>query len=161
MMPLIKRLSFSVAFLLAVLPSCTGRASDTSKVADLTGEYRIVSGERNGVPIDPKELEAVITIRDTTITAYDRDRKETFSATYTIETIRKPWQITMTSIKAPATGVVAKGLIETDQNQVKLIYALPKGETPTAFKADEQQQMFVLAKTDATTSNGAMPPAGM
>lgn len=160
MMHLIKRFSFSVAFLLAVLPSCTGRASDTPKAADLTGEYRIISGERNGNSLDPKELDAVITIRDITITAYDKDRKETFSATYTIDTVRKPWQITMTSIKAPEAGVVAKGLIDIDQDRVRLIYALPKGQTPTDFKAGEQQHMFVLAKTEAASPNGEMPPAG-
>jgi uncharacterized protein (TIGR03067 family) len=160
-MPYFSKLSwFVIVCATAVLPACTNSSSDTPQSANITGDYRIVSGERNGVPIDPKELDAVITIRDTTITAYDRDRKETFSATYTIETIRKPWQITMTSIKAPETGVVAKGLIEADQDRLKLIYALPKGQTPTDFQAGEQQQMFVLAKTNAATSNERMPPAG-
>jgi hypothetical protein len=40
---------------LAILPACTGRSSDPPK-ADLSGEYRIIIGERNGTPIDQKEL---------------------------------------------------------------------------------------------------------
>ena len=46
-----------LAMLLLIAPACTGRSSDQPK-ADLTGEYRIVGGERNGVPIDQNELDA-------------------------------------------------------------------------------------------------------
>src|SRR5690349_9794537 len=100
----------AIALLLFVVPACTGRSSDSPKVANLTGEYRIISGERNGALIDQKELsDATITIRDKTITAYDRERKETFAATYTLETKQTPWEITMISTKAPEVGVIAKG----------------------------------------------------
>mgnify|MGYP003476877049 CR=1 len=53
----------------------------------------------------------------------------------------------MTSVKAPETGAIAKGLIEADKNSVKLIYALPHGQPPTDFRAGEQQQMVVMEKT--------------
>jgi uncharacterized protein (TIGR03067 family) len=153
------RSCFAVAFLLLVVPACTGRSSEPPKAADLTGDYRIVSGERNGAPIDQNELsDTTIHISAQTITAYDKDRKETFVATYTLETNRIPWQITMISTKAPETGVVSKGLIQAEQNQVKLVYALPNGQPPTEFKAGERQQMFVLAKTDAAPRTNA--PAG-
>ena len=39
---------------------------------------------------------------------------------------------------------MAKGLIEKKGDTVKLIYALPGGETPTEFKTKEKQLMFVL-----------------
>ncbi|ALA59278.1 TIGR03067 domain-containing protein [Nitrospira moscoviensis] len=138
----------ALALVLIGVPACTNQSSEQPK-AKLTGEYRIVSGERNGAAIDPKELDdAVITIGESTITAYDKERKETFAATYTLETKRKPWEITMTSTQAPQTGVVTKGLIEADKDKVKLVYALPDGKPPTEFKTGEQQQMFVLAKTE-------------
>ena len=92
--------------------------------------------------------DATITIRDKTITAYDKERKETFAATYTLETKQTPWEITMISTKAPEVGVIAKGLIEIKQNSVKLIYALPNGQPPTDFKAGQQQQMFDMVKID-------------
>lgn len=148
------------AMCIAILPGCTGRSSDATKHANLTGEYRIASGERNGVAIDAKELDAIITIRDNTITAYDKERKETFAVTYTLETNRKPWQIIMISTKAPEIGVISKGLLEVDNNTVKLIYALPNGQPPTDFKTGERQQMFVLAKTDVASPNGAVVPPG-
>lgn len=138
---------FSVLLILALVPACT-RSADAPKAAGLTGQYTIVSGERNGSAIDPQELDqATITIAEHTITAYDKERKETYAATYKLETHRTPWEITMTSTKAPETGVVAKGLIQAEPERVTLIYALPNGQPPTEFKAGPQQQMFVLAKT--------------
>lgn len=144
----------AIALILFIAPACTGRSSDQPK-ADLTGEYRIVSGERNGIPIDQSELtDAAIYINDKTIIAYDKERKEMFAATYTLETNRIPWQITMISTKAPDVGEIAKGLVETDQDRVKLIYALPNGQPPTEFKAGERQQMFVMMKTGTVPAKG-------
>jgi len=143
-----KRWRLILVLVLAILPACTGRSSDPPK-ADLSGEYRIIIGERNGTPIDQKELsDATITIGYKTITVYDNERKETFAATYTLETKQTPWQITMISTKAPEIGVIAKGLIEANQNSVKLIYALPNGQSPTDFKAGPHQQMFDMVKID-------------
>jgi uncharacterized protein (TIGR03067 family) len=136
--------------------ACTNQSTDEPKSTQLVGVYRIISGERNGTPISPEELDqATVTISRDTIAAYDKERKETFAAAYTIETERSPWQITMTSTKAPETGVVSKGLVQADQEQVKLIYALPNGQAPTEFKTGEQQQMFVLGKTGQGTKAGS------
>lgn len=145
---------FAVALLLFVVPACTGRSPDQPK-ANLTGEYRIVSGERNGAPIDQGELtDTSIYINDKTIIAYDKDRKEMFAVTYTLETKQDPWHITMVSTKAPEVGAVSKGLVEADQNKVTLIYALPNGQPPTDFKAGQQQQMFVMEKAGTAGTKG-------
>lgn len=140
--------------LCALLPACTGRSSDQPK-ADLIGEYRIVSGERNGAPIDQNELkDAAVYINDKTIIVYDKERKEMFASTYTLETNQKPWHVTLISTKAPDVGATAKGLVESDQNKVKLIYALPNGQPPTTFRAGEQQQMFVMEKAGMAGAKG-------
>jgi uncharacterized protein (TIGR03067 family) len=136
----------ALAILLFVVPACTGRSSDQPKT-DLTGEYRIVSGERNGAPINQRELtDTSIYINDKTIIAYDKERKEMFASTYTLETTQSPWRITMISTKSSDVGAVAKGLVKTDRNTITLIYALPKGHPPTDFRAGEHQQMFVMEK---------------
>ena len=148
------KFSLVIAFLVFLMPACTGRSPDQPK-ADLTGEYRIVSGERNGASIDQTELtDTAIYITDKTIIAYDKERKEMFAATYTLETKQAPWQITMISTKSPDVGAVAKGLVEADQNKVKLIYALPNGQPPTDFKAGQQQQMFVMVKSGTAAAKG-------
>ena len=148
------KFSLVIVILLFLVPACTGRSPDQPK-ADLTGEYRIVSGERNGASIDQTELtDTAIYITDKTIIAYDKERKEMFAATYTLETKQAPWQITMISTKSPDVGAVAKGLVEADQNKVKLIYALPNGQPPTEFKAGQQQQMFVMVKSGTAAAKG-------
>lgn len=144
----------ALSIFLAAIPACTGQSSSTSK-ADFTGEYRIVSGERNGAPIAQGELtDTSVYINDKTIIAYDRERKEMFAATYTLETQQAPWHITMVSTKSADVGAIAKGLVEADHNKVKLIYALPNGRSPTEFKAGEQQQMFVLEKAGVAGAKG-------
>lgn len=149
-----------IAICCVLLPACTKSSSDTPNAATLLGDYYIVSGERDGTPIDPNKLDAVITIRDKTITAYDKERNESFAATYTLETNKRPWRITMISTKAPETGVISKGLIEAGENTTKLIYALPNGQPPTDFTAGERQQMFVLVKADASQQDDVTAPAG-
>ncbi len=132
--------------------ACTNQSTEPTNAIHLAGEYRIVSGERNGAAIDPHELDASITITEHLITAYDKERKETFAATYELDTERSPWRITMISTNAPETGVVAKGLVQAEHGQVKLVYALPEGNPPTEFKTGPQQQMFVLAKQETGLS---------
>ncbi len=40
----------------------------------------------------------------------------------------------------------AAGMIEKTDDGIKLIYALPGGEAPKAFKTQKEQQMFMLKK---------------
>ncbi len=81
----------------------------------------------------------------------DKDHKNVFTTTYTLDTTKTPWKIEMKTIKitkSDATEVPqdmqAKGLIKKDGGTLTIIYALPGGEDPTEFKTKEKQQMFVL-----------------
>ena len=61
----------------------------------------------------------------------------------------------MTSQVEGSSGEIARGLIQQDKdddNVVRLVYALPTGETPTEFKTKEKQLMFVMKK-DASDSS--------
>ena len=81
-----------------------------------------------------------------TVTATDKDKKETFAATYTLDPGKTPCAITMTGTTGPQKGEAARGLIKKQGDTVTLIYALPGGAAPTAFKTREKQMMFVLKK---------------
>lgn len=119
--------------------------SDQLTPADLVGGYTILSGERFGQP-EPADRVQGSTVRftETTVTVTDKDKKETYSATYTLDTGRTPSGITMTATHAPNSGDVAHGLIEKSGDTVKLIYALPGAETPTKFATGPRQLMFVM-----------------
>src|SRR5436305_2174801 len=103
--------------------------------ARLVGTYAIVAGEKGGRPEADERIKGT-TVRITAdrIVVTDSNTKETFAATYKVDTGKKPWAITMTSTLPPSKGETARGLIERNGDTVRLIYALPGGEAPTRFK---------------------------
>ncbi len=119
----------------------------------LIGTYEITGGERDGKKLPGERLKDVtVKIAQNAITTFDKDKKEVYAATYEIDTSSTPWKISMTSSIAPAgeKGAKSKGLIQREGDSVRLIYALPEGETPTDFKTKEKQQLFVLKKMEST-----------
>lgn len=118
----------------------------------LIGNYRIVSGERNGKKIDSQRLKDVnVRIDDKFITTFDKDKREFYAASYELDTASKPWKMKLTATIVPkegdkpdGKGSKADGLIEISGESVKFIYSLPEGKPPTEFKTSDNQQMFTM-----------------
>ncbi len=104
-----------------------------------------------------------VTVRFTekTVTTYDGEKQQRFSAAYKLDTSKRPWRIQMTTVEVPKS-VQAKastqpdtteGLVVIDQEtrRVKLIYALPGGQAPKDFKAGKSQNMFELERLKAVS----------
>ena len=89
-----------------------------------------------------------MTFTKDSIVVSDKDKKDIYSATYTLKPATNPCGITMTSRVEKSAGEIARGLIEKQGDTVRLIYALPTGELPAGFKTKEKQLMFVLKKTE-------------
>ena len=131
--------------------------NDAHAPESLIGAYTVESGEKFGEK-EPKERIEGTTVRfaEDAIVVLDKDKKEVYAQTYKIDSSKMPWTIVMKSKITPYTKgkdeeTVAKGLIEKDGDTVKLIYALPGGETPTEFKTKEKQLMFVMKNENKTT----------
>jgi uncharacterized protein (TIGR03067 family) len=109
----------------------------------LEGGYTIVSGESGGKPIPADRIKGS-TVRFTgdRIVTTDKDKKEVYVATYTLDESKSPCVIRMKA-KVPAEGE-ATGLIKKEGDTVTLIYNEPGGKVPTEFKAGEKQNLFVL-----------------
>lgn len=133
--------------------------SEKEAIKKLSGDYRIMSGETSGKQILPDRLAGVtVRITEQTITTYDGDRQAKFGASYRLDTQKRPWRIVMTTVvktdaaQAKANGQrearkdTSEGLVDINESQVKLIYALPNGDAPTSFKTGERQQLFVLER---------------
>ncbi len=139
---------------MAFLATCFAAAADDKPptdykefMANLKGEYSIVSGEKFGKEEPAERIKGtMVRFTQDTVIVVDKDKKQTYAATYKIDPSKKPMSITMTSIAAPNKGETATGLIALDGGKLKLIYALPKGEAPTDFKTKDQQLMFVMEK---------------
>ncbi len=111
--------------------------------ASLEGGYVIVSGEKDGKPIPEAEIAgSIVKFTGDSILGTDKDKKEFFSATYSLDTSKTPWVITMKG-KEPKE-MTATGLIKKEGDTVTLIYALPGGEAPKEFMTREKQHLFVL-----------------
>jgi len=112
---------------------------------DLTGGYTLVSGERDGRPLPPDRIHnTVVRFTADAVVVTDKDDRETYAATYTLDDASTPPRITMTATAAPNAGAVAEGLIQKDGDTVRLIYALPGNPAPTGFQTKPGELLFVL-----------------
>jgi uncharacterized protein (TIGR03067 family) len=139
----------TIAFGLAACLVAVGRSTAEDKSGmNLAGNYTIVAGEREGQKETPEHIQGTaVTFTGNTVTVTDKDKKETYVATYKLDTSKNPAVIMMTEKTGPTKGERARGLIEKDGDTVKLIYALPGGEMPTGFdKTKDKQLMFVLKR---------------
>jgi uncharacterized protein (TIGR03067 family) len=117
--------------------------------AGLAGTYTIIAGEEEGQKEPPERVQGtVVRFTENTVTVTDKDKKETYVASYVLDTRKKPWKITLTTKQgAEKREEVANGLLEKDGDTVRLIYALPGGGTPTEFKTRDKQLLFVMKRT--------------
>jgi uncharacterized protein (TIGR03067 family) len=114
---------------------------------DLVGRYTIISGERDGLKEPAERLQGiVVTFTTDKVVVVDKDKKERYSASYTLDSTKNPATIVMTSRVEGSAGEIARGLIKKDKETLHLIYALPTGEIPEGFKTREKQLMFVMKK---------------
>ena len=134
------------ALLLLLGMAAAEAGDDRPASARLVGTYTIVAGERDDKAL-PKEdfAGSIVTITKDKILGTDKDRKEFFACTYTVDTSRKPWGIRMTST-APKEGEKSQGVVSLDGDTVKICYNLPGGKAPTTFKAGEKQHYFELKR---------------
>jgi uncharacterized protein (TIGR03067 family) len=146
------RYTFTVAVL--ALAAC-GATADDRKLTQpvmkqsLEGSYTILSGEREGKPIPMAEIDgSTVVVTKTNIMSADKDKKELFSATYTLDLTKTPATISMTRRMPGKDGSTieetAAGLVKWEMDKVTIVYAMPGGKTPTEFKAGDKQILLVL-----------------
>src|SRR4051812_38799443 len=114
--------------LLAVLPAIQAEQPASGKLdaKSLRGTYTVIKGEKEGKPVLPDHFKgSVVTFTESKIYGHDKDKKEFFSATYTLDTSSTPATIKMKST-APKKDS-ADGIIETDGATLRICYALPGG----------------------------------
>jgi uncharacterized protein (TIGR03067 family) len=129
------------------------QAAEKTAASALVGSYTIVAGEKDGEKIPDERIKgSSVRIAENAISTFDKEQKETYAATYTLDTSREPWRITMTSTIATVKGEVAEGLIKKDGDTVQFIYAVRGGEIPTDFTTEDKQLLFTLEKAEAQTT---------
>ena len=118
-------------------------AAADDKDMKLDGGYTLVSGERDGKAIPEERIKgSIVKFAGDKIVGTDKDRKEFFASTFTLDTSKTPWVIKMKSSTPKDSEAV--GLIKKDGDTITIVYALPGGAAPTEFKTKEKQHLFVL-----------------
>lgn len=114
------------------------------------GTWDIEDGVSFGTPIPEEHLDGSVTVitRDK-ITTYDRDKKETYTAKYKLNTKTDPMQIDMVSMmngkEMKALGIVKFEWLDLDgDNEFQLAYSLKPGERPTEFKSPKGSQILTM-----------------
>ena len=143
------RTLFGLCAALAAVGSVAADDKTKDDKSKLDGTYTIVSGEHGGKALPKEHFEGgIVKFTDKAIMGTDKDKKEFFAATYTVDTSKTPWEVTMTSKgkEKDAKEEKTTGLMKADGETVTIIYALPGGKTPTEFKTGENQNLFVLKR---------------
>lgn len=136
-------LSLAVVTAAAPTPDKPDVKDEKKAAASLEGGYTIVSGEKDGKAIPEERIKgSIVRFTGNQILGTDKDKKEFFSSTFTLDASKTPWVIDMTS-KTPKEAM-AMGLVKKEGDTITIIYALPGGEAPTEFKTKEKQHLFVL-----------------
>lgn len=152
MRTIVSVLIFSVPLVVLTVtaPGAAGdEKTDEKKAAVLLeGEYTIVSAEEDGKATPPERVQgSIVRFTGNKIVGTDKDKKEFYAATFTLDTSKTPWVINMKST-ATKEGT-AVGLVKKDGETLTIIYALPGAEPPKEFKTKERQHLFVLKSLSA------------
>jgi uncharacterized protein (TIGR03067 family) len=142
-----KFLTCAVLFAGAAIGATQIVADDEEKGGTkLDGTYTITSGEEDGKAIPAERIEgSIVKFTGDLILGTDKDKKEFFSAKYTLDTGKMPWAIKMKSMEPKEAE--AMGLVKKDGETLTIIYAKPGGDVPKEFKTKDKQHMFVLKKS--------------
>jgi len=133
------------------------KSDEKKAAASLAGGYMIVSGEKDGKSIPAERINgSIVQFAGNQIVGTDKDKKEFFSSTFTLDTSKSPWVIDMTS-KSPKE-MRAVGLVKKEGDSLTIIYALPGAPAPTEFKTKENQHLFVLQSMSKNDKGQAKVP---
>jgi uncharacterized protein (TIGR03067 family) len=131
-----------VSLVVILVFAFTAGADDAVKkeMAQLEGEWSMVSGEANGAAMPDASVKTgkrVAKDGETTITI---GGKVYLKANFTIDPTKKPKTIDYTMTEGPTKGKTHLGIYEIDGDTVKFCFAAPGGDRPTDFTAKEGSQ---------------------
>lgn len=140
--------------LIAALSLAGGETASAATEAEvkekLIGQWQVDEIVNQGVEVEDEQIEGTYTmITDKEIITYDKEKKETYRATYKLNVNAKPMQIDMVS-KMNSQDVKALGIIEFEwlnvdgEKEFKLAYSLKPGERPKEFKSEKGSMIMLM-----------------
>ena len=134
------RVAILAIAVLVVIAPVTAQEVAKKEMAQLEGEWSMVSGEANGfsLPRDTiKSGKRVAKDGETTITF---GGQVYFKAKFSIDPTKKPRTIDYKMTEGPTKGKTHLGIYELDGDTVKFCFAAPGKDRPSDFTAKEGSQ---------------------
>jgi len=110
------------------------------EMAQLEGEWSMVSGEANGVALPDATARTGKRVARDGETTISFGGQVYFKAKFTIDPAKKPRQIDYVMTEGPTKGKTHLGIYELDGDTVRFCFAAPGAERPTDFTAKEGSQ---------------------
>lgn len=146
------RFSLLCASLVAA-PFVSADESIDDTLRKLAGQWSIDAGSNQGVDLSPQKLEgnfAIITPK--VITIFDRDKKESYKATYTLDTSKAPVHIDLVATRGgqqvKSLGIIRYDWLNADQKkELSIAYSLDATERPADFESPAGSKIMVFHMT--------------
>lgn len=128
----------------AALADQPQEANDVKKL--LAGVWEIEEGVNQGEEIPEDEIEGTsMVINADTIITYDKDKKEKYRATFTIDTTKEPICIDMVTYMKGRPPMKSVGILQfEDDDEFELCYALPGFDRPTKFESPKDSKIMLF-----------------
>lgn len=122
-------------------------ADDKKDASKVVGTWTVTAEEKDGKQTTAEGIkDKQVKITRDTITCMDKDRNREMAAKYEIDTSRTPWVITLTPTEGEHKGKTLKGIVEVQDDTMRVCYAHPEQDAPKDFKTKENQCCFTLKR---------------
>lgn len=143
------RVSALVIAVLMVVAPILAQDGAKKEMAQLEGEWSMVSGEASGASMPEAMVKTGKRIAKDGKTTITFGGRVYFKANFSIDPTKKPKTIDYTMTEGPTKGKTHLGIYELDGDTVKFCFAAPGKDRPTEFTAKEgsQQTLSVWKRT--------------
>lgn len=108
--------------------------------------WKLDDAVNQGRELPEDELDGVVVkVEKNVIVTLDKDAKETYRATFTIDPSKSPIQIDMTTKRKDRSEAIALGITRFDEeDEWELCYALPGNPRPTKFASPKSSNIMLM-----------------
>jgi len=120
-------------------------SADPAERSKVEGQHAIIAVERDGRARDEANFKgSTLRFSDGKLVGANKDGAEFMTADYTLNDDKNPSAVTLKVTSGSNKGKELQGLIDRNDNTIRLIFANPGGDRPTEFKTRENQTMYTL-----------------
>jgi uncharacterized protein (TIGR03067 family) len=143
-----RKLAATIA-ILALVSAAAAQDAAKKDLAQLEGEWSMVSGEANGFQLTQDLVKSGKRVAKNGETTVSFGGQVNFRAKFTVDPTKKLKTIDYVMTEGPTKGKTHLGIYELDGDTAKFCFAAPGKDRPTEFSAKEgSQQTFSVWKRD-------------